>query len=188
MYLPTYLLEYPKCIITCPTSHLVATRSRFSKLPFFTALHPTFTAFKVSPFLNHTALGKRDRVLGLFLFLLTYLLLSTGPHSRSVSVISTMAKTTTLKEFESVFPKLVEDLLEHAKQYKLPEEFVKWYEAVCVSPLLGSYNTNCVSSPSMPTQSVENAIEECRYRILFPCFSTPHCPKSNTFRPLHWDG
>jgi hypothetical protein len=41
-----------------------------------------------------------------------------------------MAKTTTLKEFESVFPKLVEDLLDHAKQYKLPEEFVKWYKAV----------------------------------------------------------
>lgn len=43
-----------------------------------------------------------------------------------------MAKTTTLKEFESVFPKLVEDLLDHAKQYKLPEEFVNWYKAVWV--------------------------------------------------------
>lgn len=41
-----------------------------------------------------------------------------------------MAKTTTLKEFESVFPKLVEDLLDHAKGYNLPEEFVKWYKAV----------------------------------------------------------
>ncbi len=41
-----------------------------------------------------------------------------------------MAKTTTLKEFESVFPKLVEDILDHAKQYKLPEEFVTWYKAV----------------------------------------------------------
>jgi farnesyl diphosphate synthase len=37
-----------------------------------------------------------------------------------------MAKTTTLKEFESVFPKLVEDILAHAKLYKLPEEFVDW--------------------------------------------------------------
>ena len=45
-----------------------------------------------------------------------------------------MAKTTTLKEFESVFPKLVEDLLDHAKSYKLPEEFVKWYKAVGTAP------------------------------------------------------
>ena len=42
-----------------------------------------------------------------------------------------MAKTTTLKEFESIFPKLVEDLLAHAKTYKLPEEFVEWYKNVC---------------------------------------------------------
>jgi farnesyl diphosphate synthase len=41
-----------------------------------------------------------------------------------------MAKNTTLKEFESVFPKLVEDILDHAKQYNLPEEFVQWYKAV----------------------------------------------------------
>ena len=41
-----------------------------------------------------------------------------------------MAKTTTLKEFESVFPRLVEDLLDHAKSYNLPEDFVKWYKAV----------------------------------------------------------
>jgi farnesyl diphosphate synthase len=41
-----------------------------------------------------------------------------------------MAKTTTLKEFESVFPKLVEDILDHAKQYNLPEEFVQWYKTV----------------------------------------------------------
>jgi hypothetical protein len=41
-----------------------------------------------------------------------------------------MAKTTTLKEFESVFPKLVEDILDHAKKYNLPEDFVQWYKAV----------------------------------------------------------
>jgi farnesyl diphosphate synthase len=50
-----------------------------------------------------------------------------------------MAKTTTLKEFESVFPKLVEDILDHAKQYKLPEEFVSWYKAVRNLPLLSSH-------------------------------------------------
>ena len=41
-----------------------------------------------------------------------------------------MAKNATLKEFESVFPKPVEDLLDYPKQYKLPEEFVNWYKAV----------------------------------------------------------
>jgi len=41
-----------------------------------------------------------------------------------------MAKTTTLKEFESVFPKLVEDLLEHAEQYGPPEMALDWYKAV----------------------------------------------------------
>jgi len=43
-----------------------------------------------------------------------------------------MAKTTTLKEFESIFPKLVEDLLDHANKYKLPEEFVTWYKVVSI--------------------------------------------------------
>lgn len=41
-----------------------------------------------------------------------------------------MAKATTLKEFESVFPKLVEDILENATKYNLPTEFVAWYKKV----------------------------------------------------------
>jgi farnesyl diphosphate synthase len=41
-----------------------------------------------------------------------------------------MAQTTTLKEFEAVFPKLVEDILDFTKQYNLPEEFVTWYKKV----------------------------------------------------------
>ncbi|KAK4500980.1 hypothetical protein PRZ48_006786 [Zasmidium cellare] len=35
---------------------------------------------------------------------------------------------TTLKEFETVFPKLVEDLKEHCQKYKLPEQALKWFE------------------------------------------------------------
>lgn len=50
-----------------------------------------------------------------------------------------MAKTTTLKEFESVFPKLVEDLLAHAKTYNLPDEFVNWYKAVSIIPSISRY-------------------------------------------------
>ena len=35
---------------------------------------------------------------------------------------------TTLKQFESVFPKLVADLKQHAEQYKLPTQALKWFE------------------------------------------------------------
>lgn len=41
-----------------------------------------------------------------------------------------MAKSTTLKEFESVFPKLEEDLLAWARQYNLPQEQQDWYKKV----------------------------------------------------------
>lgn len=41
-----------------------------------------------------------------------------------------MAKATTLREFESIFPKLVEDILAHSRQYNLPEDFVNWYRKV----------------------------------------------------------
>lgn len=37
---------------------------------------------------------------------------------------------TTLKEFEAVFPLLVEDLSQHAKSYGLPENALKWYQEV----------------------------------------------------------
>lgn len=37
---------------------------------------------------------------------------------------------TTLKEFETVWPKLVEDLKEHCQQYKLPAQALKWFEDV----------------------------------------------------------
>ena len=40
---------------------------------------------------------------------------------------------TTLKEFEAVFPSLVEDLSQHVKQYGLPEDALKWYQDVSIS-------------------------------------------------------
>lgn len=43
-----------------------------------------------------------------------------------------MAKMTTLKEFETIFPPLVEDLLAHAKQYGAPQMALDWYKAVRV--------------------------------------------------------
>ncbi len=39
-------------------------------------------------------------------------------------------KPVTLKEFESVFPQLVEDLTQHCKQYGPPEDALKWYQDV----------------------------------------------------------
>ncbi|MCJ1401463.1 Farnesyl pyrophosphate synthetase [Xylographa trunciseda] len=41
----------------------------------------------------------------------------------------------TLKEFESVWPSLVEDLTQHAQQYKLPQAALEWYQKSL------SYNT-----------------------------------------------
>lgn len=43
-----------------------------------------------------------------------------------------MAKKTTLTEFESVFPKLEEVLLEHAQKYKLPKEELAWYKKASI--------------------------------------------------------
>ncbi|KAL8677008.1 MAG: hypothetical protein Q9186_006519 [Xanthomendoza sp. 1 TL-2023] len=37
-------------------------------------------------------------------------------------------KPVTLKEFESVFPQLVDDLSKHCKQYGLPEDALKWFQ------------------------------------------------------------
>lgn len=39
-------------------------------------------------------------------------------------------KAISLKEFEVVFPQLVEDLSQHTKQYGLPEDALKWYQDV----------------------------------------------------------
>ena len=70
----------------------------------------------------------------------------TAPRSISCSKIAAAAATTTptpvdlprhtanmpttLKQFESVFPKLVSDLKQHAEQYKLPTQALKWFEEV----------------------------------------------------------
>lgn len=45
-----------------------------------------------------------------------------------------MAQKTTLKEFESVYPKLEEVLLDQAKGYKLPARELEWYKRVSYPP------------------------------------------------------
>lgn len=50
---------------------------------------------------------------------------------------------TTLKEFESVFPRLVEDIKAHAKTYNLPDQAMTWFEKV--SPNM-AIKTVCMTS------------------------------------------
>lgn len=38
--------------------------------------------------------------------------------------------TTSRADFEAVFPSLVEDLLNHAKKYNLPDNALQWFEKV----------------------------------------------------------
>ncbi|KAF9881239.1 farnesyl pyrophosphate synthetase [Colletotrichum karsti] len=58
-----------------------------------------------------------------------------------------MAKKTTLAEFESVFPKLEEVLLEHAQKYNLPTEELAWYKKASTPPP--------PTTPSPPGSSLE---------------------------------
>ncbi|GFP55381.1 hypothetical protein ACSS6W_009306 [Trichoderma asperelloides] len=52
-----------------------------------------------------------------------------------------MAQKTTLKEFESVYPKLEEALLDHARSYKLPAAELAWFKKnLEVNPLGGKCN------------------------------------------------
>ena len=43
---------------------------------------------------------------------------------------TTSSPSNKLKDFEAVFPKLVKDLEDNAKQYKIPEDALKWYSNV----------------------------------------------------------
>ena len=47
---------------------------------------------------------------------------------------NTFEMPTPLEEFEAVFPKLVEDLTEHAKQHGIPSDALKWYQNVRSPP------------------------------------------------------
>ncbi len=56
---------------------------------------------------------------------------NTSPAMGSLEPSSDFAfKPISLKEFESVFPQLVEDLAQHSKQYGLPDEALQWYKDV----------------------------------------------------------
>ncbi|EHL02094.1 putative Farnesyl pyrophosphate synthase [Glarea lozoyensis 74030] len=74
-----------------------------------------------------------------------------------------MAKTTTLKEFESVFPKLVEDLLDHSKTYKLPEEFVSWFKTSLNANTIGGKCNRGMSVPDSVSLLLEAPLSEQQY-------------------------
>ncbi|KAH8591161.1 farnesyl pyrophosphate synthetase [Bisporella sp. PMI_857] len=74
-----------------------------------------------------------------------------------------MAQTTTLKEFESVFPKLVEDILDHANTYKLPEEFVKWFKASLNANAIGGKCNRGMSVPDSVSMLREAPLSEQEY-------------------------
>jgi len=47
-----------------------------------------------------------------------------------------MAQKTTLAEFENAFPELLKILLDHAKQYNLPQNAMDWFKKVGRRPRL----------------------------------------------------
>lgn len=49
----------------------------------------------------------------------------------SIGAQTDKVRPTTLKEFETVFPKLVDDLSEACRGYGLPDNALKWFQEVC---------------------------------------------------------
>ncbi|KAG9234697.1 farnesyl diphosphate synthase [Amylocarpus encephaloides] len=74
-----------------------------------------------------------------------------------------MAQKTTLAEFEAVFPKLVEDLLNHAKEYKLPEQFVTWYKASLNANTIGGKCNRGMSVPDSVSILLDGPLSEEQY-------------------------
>ena len=61
-----------------------------------------------------------------------YTVVEPGSHNAGQENPETRAKrpSTTLKEFESVWPRIVGDLENHCKQYKLPKQSLDWFVQV----------------------------------------------------------
>ncbi|KAK3944962.1 isoprenoid synthase domain-containing protein [Diplogelasinospora grovesii] len=74
-----------------------------------------------------------------------------------------MAQKTTLKEFESVFPKLEEVLLEYAKSYNLPEKELEWYKASLQTNTLGGKCNRGMSVPDSVSLLLGKPLTEQQY-------------------------
>ncbi|KAF0331463.1 Farnesyl pyrophosphate synthase [Colletotrichum sp. SAR11_59] len=74
-----------------------------------------------------------------------------------------MAKKTTLAEFESVFPKLEEVLVEHAQKYKLPKEELLWYKKSLEVNTLGGKCNRGMSVPDSVSLLLGKPLSEEEY-------------------------
>ncbi|KAI1103281.1 terpenoid synthase [Jackrogersella minutella] len=74
-----------------------------------------------------------------------------------------MAKKTTLKEFESVFPKLEEDLLDSVKKYNLPKEQQEWYKKMLEINTLGGKCNRGMSVPDSVSLLLNKELSEQEY-------------------------
>ncbi|KAI0835326.1 terpenoid synthase [Hypoxylon sp. FL0890] len=74
-----------------------------------------------------------------------------------------MAKKTTLKEFESVFPKLEEDLVAWVKQYNLPQEQQEWYRKMLEVNTLGGKCNRGMSVPDSVSVLLDRELSEEEY-------------------------
>ncbi|KAI1084163.1 terpenoid synthase [Whalleya microplaca] len=74
-----------------------------------------------------------------------------------------MAKTTTLTEFESVFPKLEEDLVAWVKQYNLPQEQLDWYKKSLEINAVGGKCNRGMSVPDSVSLLINKPLSEGEY-------------------------
>jgi farnesyl diphosphate synthase len=74
-----------------------------------------------------------------------------------------MAQKTTLKEFESVFPKLQEVILQHAKDYKLPKEQLDWFQKSLEVNTLGGKCNRGMSVPDSMSLLLGRPLSEDEY-------------------------
>ncbi|KAL7625369.1 hypothetical protein AAE478_004586 [Parahypoxylon ruwenzoriense] len=74
-----------------------------------------------------------------------------------------MAKKTTLKEFESVFPKLEEDLVAWVKQYNLPQQQLDWYKKSLEINTLGGKCNRGMSVPDSVSLLLNKELSEEEY-------------------------
>ncbi|AEO62873.1 ebb022f8-3d67-42dd-86aa-e6c8968d09ea [Thermothielavioides terrestris] len=74
-----------------------------------------------------------------------------------------MAQKTTLKEFEAVFPKLEEALVEHAKSYNLPEQALEWYKRSLETNAVGGKCNRGMSVPDSTSLLLGRPLTEEEY-------------------------
>ncbi|KID72819.1 Farnesyl pyrophosphate synthase [Metarhizium brunneum] len=74
-----------------------------------------------------------------------------------------MAQKTTLDEFEAVYPKLEEAILEHARKYKLPQGELDWLKANLETNPLGGKCNRGMSVPDSVSLLLGSALNEEQY-------------------------